>query len=93
MLAIRVSPTRVTYDLSSSCYELARTRSNNSPISSQAYDAYIRYGNPIYAGLTVRFESCACDVLEVTIWLDISFMHVDVYEIGSSSNGRLLVLE
>jgi hypothetical protein len=41
----------------------------------------------------VRFESCACDVLETTIWLNISFMHVDVYEIGSSSSGRLLVLE
>jgi hypothetical protein len=41
----------------------------------------------------VRFESCACDVLEATIWLDISFMHVDVYEIGFSSSGRLLVLE
>jgi hypothetical protein len=41
----------------------------------------------------VRFESCACDVLEATIWLDISFMYVDVYEIGSSSSERLLVLE
>jgi hypothetical protein len=41
----------------------------------------------------VRFESCACDVLEITIWLDISFMHVDVCEIDSSSMGRLLVLE
>jgi hypothetical protein len=41
----------------------------------------------------VRFESCACDVLEATIWLDISFMHVDVYEIGSSLSGRLLVLK
>jgi hypothetical protein len=41
----------------------------------------------------VRFESCACDVLEATIWLDISFMHVDVYEIGSGSSGRLLVFE
>jgi hypothetical protein len=41
----------------------------------------------------VRFESCTCDVLEATIWLDISFMHVDVYKIGSSSSERLLVLE
>jgi hypothetical protein len=35
----------------------------------------------------VRFESCACDVLEATIWLDIFFIHVDVYEIDSSSSG------
>jgi hypothetical protein len=41
----------------------------------------------------VRFESCACDVLKATIWLDISFIHVEVYEIGSSSSERLLVLE
>jgi hypothetical protein len=41
----------------------------------------------------VRFESCACDVLEATIWLEISFIHVDVYEIDSTSSERLLVLE
>jgi hypothetical protein len=39
----------------------------------------------------VRFESCACDVLDATIWLDISFIHVDVYEIGSTSCERLLM--
>jgi hypothetical protein len=38
----------------------------------------------------VRFESCTCDVLEATIWF--SFIHVDVYEIDSSSSERLLVL-
>jgi hypothetical protein len=33
------------------------------------------------------------NVLETIIWLDISFIRVDVYEIDCSSSGRLLVLE
>jgi hypothetical protein len=48
--------------------------------------------HPIHMGLAVRFESCTCDVVETTNWLDIFFMHVDLYEIDSSSSEILLVL-